>query len=302
MAPNILRYRNKINGFTLVELLVVIAVVGLLGSIIFAVTRGAGEQGRIAKGMYFSQHLHNSLGSYAAGIWTLDEGTGTAANDISGWENNGTIYNGTWRCATVDPNYTPSGQGCSLQFNGTSSTVTVTDNSSLKPTNAITLEGWFKTSNYAQTDQTIVMKWEGYNFAYLWNGSLPYIWFELRGTDESTRALTSGDVIGNWPITNNTWFHIAETYDGTYMRVYVNGVLYQQKNVGTFTIKGTTSNLNIGSYNASSRWMNGLIDEVRIYATSLTSAQIQSQYYAGLENLFAEGQISEQEYSQRLIE
>jgi len=93
--------KNDKKAFTLVEILVVIAVVGLLGSIIFAITRGANEQGRIAKGLYFSQHLHNSLGSWAAGIWSFDEGSGTTANDISGWDNNGTLVNTpTWRCAT----------------------------------------------------------------------------------------------------------------------------------------------------------------------------------------------------------
>ena len=38
----------------------------------------------IAKGLQFGKHLQNSLGSYAAGIWSFDEGSGTAANDISG--------------------------------------------------------------------------------------------------------------------------------------------------------------------------------------------------------------------------
>jgi hypothetical protein len=59
-------------------------------------------------------------------------------------------------------------------------------------------------------------------------------------------------------------------------------------------------NLNIGR-DPIGRNINGFIDEVRIYATDLTASQIESQYYAGLDRLLAEGQISEQEYGQRLL-
>ena len=142
-----LNYKSTKNqkAFTLVELLVVIAVIGLLGSIIFAITGGAGKQGRVAKGMYFGQHLQNSLGSYLVGRWSFDEGSGVTAYDTSGWGNNGTLVNSpVWRCATVDSNYTPSGQGCSLEFNGGTRYVNGGNHTSFDITDAITIEAWVR--------------------------------------------------------------------------------------------------------------------------------------------------------------
>jgi hypothetical protein len=57
--------------------------------------------------------------------------------------------------------------------------------------------------------------------------------------------------------------------------------------------------LNIGRL--SDYVVNGLVDEVRIYETALTSAQIEAQYYAGLHKLLSKGLMSEEEYQERLV-
>ena len=66
--------------------------------------------------------------------YSFEEGTGTAASDASGNNNNGTLANATW---------TTSGKfGKALTFNGTSSVVNVPDAASLRLTTAMTLEAW----------------------------------------------------------------------------------------------------------------------------------------------------------------
>jgi prepilin-type N-terminal cleavage/methylation domain-containing protein len=287
--------RNKITmnqrAFTLVEILVVIAVIGLLSSIIFAITRGADEQGRIARGLYFSQHLQNSLGSYAAGIWNFDEGAGTAANDISGWENDGTLINGpTWRCASVDSSYTPSSQGCSLEFNGSTQYVNTGNGASINPgAGDFTIEGWF---------------WiKGYPAAYnVWlsnttSGGLS----SLIDTDRFSigRSLVSENAIFYTTIPTNQWFHIAVTRTEGTAHGYYNGQFISS---AAFNFTLNTGNVILGiDGNLSSFPYYGLIDEVRIYAASLTSVQIKSRYYAGLERLLTKGKITEQEYQQKLL-
>lgn len=285
----LLEKRQK--GFTLVEILVVIAIVGLLGSIIFAVTRGADEQGRIAKGLYFSQHLQNSLGSYAVGIWRFDEGSGTTANDTSGWNNYGMIYDATY---TTD---TPSGKGYALSFNGSSDYVDVGNDASLKDIkNAITFESWIKLSPSFNSS--------GFPF-YSSNSA----WFMLHGSKTPAFSLningTQRTTGYTYLLSVDKWYHIVNTWDGSgdgKMRVYVNADLKNESDsyVGTMTM-GSGDKL-IGR-SSSGSFFNGIIDEVRIYSTSLTSVQIQSHYYAGLENLLAKGQkgqISQEEYQQRL--
>jgi len=283
-------------AFTLMELLVVIAVIGLLSSIIFAVTRGANEQGRIAKGLYFSQHLHNSLGSYAAGIWSFDEGTGTVANDISGWGNNGTLVNApTWRCATTDSGYTPSGQGCSLEFNGSTQYVDVGDQLSLKDMgSAVTVEAWAKYDAYGGGGQSYsVIAVKGSPWTFLLENPSQKIRFRVNagGVDANAQDSDVHDL--------NKWYHFVGTYDGSNIRIYKNGAQVGiTPRTGTLAVNDITAK--IGTYQGTNYNFDGLIDEVRIYNAALTTAQIRFQYYAGLGRLLAEELITGQEYQQYL--
>jgi len=167
-----------------------------------------------------------------------------------------------------------------LSFDGADDYVEVPDDPTLKPSNYITLSVRFKTADKTKDLQTLMMKWEGYNFCYRWDGTKPYIWFELRGTDDFTRALSTDSIVGSWNVENDVWYHVVATYDGTYMRVYVNGVLYQEKNVGSFTIKGTTARLALGqeSWLAGERCLKGSLFEAQIYSRALTEDEIKWNY------------------------
>ena len=71
------------------------------------------------------------------------------------------------------------------------------------------------------------------------------------------------------------WTHLAVTYDGANLRLYVNGVQTASRAL-TGSIVTTTGLLKIGGNAVSGEWFNGLIDEVRIYNRALTAAQIQT--------------------------
>jgi prepilin-type N-terminal cleavage/methylation domain-containing protein len=286
--------RNKITvnqkAFTLVEILVVIAVIGLLSSIIFAITRGADEQGRIARGLYFSQHLQNSLGSYAAGIWNFDEGSGSTANDISGWGNNGTISGATY---TSD---TPSETGYALSFNGTTDYTDAGSDASTNFTSEnFTISVWIKTAK--GTGQTIVQRGTSQVRGYTLMAD-PYIHLLTHQSGTYTYCRSQNRV------DNNLWQHWAAVREGTNVRLYYNGTESKPYTGGNCIaianpITAPTDPLWIGR--GSWGYFNGLADEVHIYSTALTATQIQSQYYAGLERLLTKGQITEQEYQQRLV-
>jgi hypothetical protein len=73
----------------------------------------------------------------------------------------------------------------------------------------------------------------------------------------------------------NAWTYLAATYDGTTLRIYVNGSLAQSTNVpGTLV----TSNgaLRIGGNSVWGEYFRGLIDEVRVYNRALSVSEIQS--------------------------
>ena len=77
------------------------------------------------------------------------------------------------------------------------------------------------------------------------------------------------------PLTANTWAHLAATYDGAMVRLYVNGVqVASRAQIGA--IATSTNPLQIGGDSIYSQYFAGRIDEVRIYNRALSSAEIQS--------------------------
>lgn len=76
----------------------------------------------------------------------------------------------------------------------------------------------------------------------------------------------------NTALNANTWYHVAATYDGAAMKIYINGVLDASKSqTGSVNSSGT---FNVGySYNTS-RNFNGKVDEVRVWKRALSQTEI----------------------------
>ena len=72
----------------------------------------------------------------------------------------------------------------------------------------------------------------------------------------------------------NAWTHLAATYDGAVLRLYVNGAL-----AGSIAVSGamaaSTGVLRIGGNGVWGEWFAGLIDEVRVYNRVLTASEVQ---------------------------
>jgi len=291
----------SLRAFTLVELLVVIAIVGLLSTIVLAVTSGLGSQASLTKTLAWARSISSLLGPEAVGIWNFDEGvmdtcpTDKDACDISGWNNHGTAYGNV--AYSVD---TPSGQGYALSFDGDGDCIDCGNDSSLNLTDAITVEAWIKT---ADITQMIVMKHSGYKEAFRL----------MIETDGRVAAIGSADG-SNWewmvygPVVNdNIWHHTILTHDKNIgMKLFIDGVLKgYDSTLGTLK-SAPSDNIRIANgagYGTppDTYYFNGLIDDVRIYATVLTTFQIQSRYYAGLNKLLTKGLISGKEYQNRLV-
>jgi hypothetical protein len=77
----------------------------------------------------------------------------------------------------------------------------------------------------------------------------------------------------------NSWTHLAAAYDGSNLRMYVNGTLVRTQAV-TGNIVETSGALRIGGNSVWGEYFSGLIDEVRVYNTALTAAQIQTDMNA----------------------
>jgi hypothetical protein len=78
------------------------------------------------------------------------------------------------------------------------------------------------------------------------------------------------------PIALNTWIHIAGTYDGQMMRLYLNGEIQGEKVVQTF-ISLTESNLVIGHGGPNSQYdgaFYGILDEIVIWKIARNQEEI----------------------------
>jgi hypothetical protein len=118
-----------------------------------------------------------------------------------------------------------SGFGKALDFDGTDDFVSVPDHSSLQITGSITVEAWIRAAAWTSESHegTIVSKEEwpdnvrkGYVLRAGENGKLSF-------------SIAIGD---NWPeavsspiMFTHTWHHVAGTFDGTNIRVYIDGTL-----------------------------------------------------------------------------
>ena len=191
--------------------------------------------------------------------YSFDEGSGASVKDASGGGNNGKTSNATW---------TTSGRmGGALVFNGSNALVTVPSATSLRLTTAMTLEAWVKPSTVSDAWRDVIYK-----------GSDDY-YLEATSTSSSRPAaggtFAPDNVYGASALAVNGWTHVAATYDGATLRMYVNGTLASSL-PRTAPIATSNGALQIGGDSGAGQFFAGTIDEVRIYNTTLTAAQIQS--------------------------
>src|SRR5690606_39718643 len=86
------------------------------------------------------------------------------------------------------------------------------------------------------------------------------------------------DATSTYP-TDGTWLHLVGTYDGTRMRIYVNGV-EQGSKTGPESIGVNSLPLGIGAESNATRATKGAVDGVRLYDPALSAAAV-ADLYAG---------------------
>jgi len=194
--------------------------------------------------------------------YSFDEGTGTTLGDNSGNSNTGTIANGSW---------TSTGKfGSALTFDGTSTMVTVADSASLDLTTGMTLEAWVYPTTLSDW-RTVLMKEKPGAHVYLLyahdNAPHPALYVRADNLEYF--------VPGTAGLPVNTWSHLAATYDGITLRLYVNGTQVASGALSV-AIDSSTSPLRIGGNSIWGEYFAGRIDEIRIYNRALSSAQVAS--------------------------
>ena len=199
----------------------------------------------------------------------FDEGSGTTTADRSGNSNTGTVSNTTWSTAGKFGN--------ALFFNGTNARVNVNDSSSLDLTSGMTLEAWVKPTLITNVFQTVVMKEQPGNLAYALYGASG----NSRPDTEAIIGGSSRALVGPNDLTTGSWSYLTATYDGSTLRLFVNGAQVAQQ-AASGSILTSTGALRIGGNAIWGEWFNGWIDEVRVYNRALSSAEIQNDMFTSV--------------------
>ncbi len=200
------------------------------------------------------------------GNFQFFEARGKLIRDKSRCKNDGTIYGAKW----VQGKF-----GKVLSFDGADDYVDCGNNESLDITNAITIEARIKPEKVSEARIVRKSPASSSTKSYmLLLDSVNRLWFFIYDNTatgyhevKSTTALEIG-----------RWYHIVGTFDGRYMKVYVNGVLEKTIDIGEIaTIESNTDPVTIGG---TYRKFNGLIDEVRIYNRALSGKEIKQNMYS----------------------
>jgi VCBS repeat-containing protein len=199
--------------------------------------------------------------------YSFNEGSGPTLIDRTGLGRTGTVSGATWSTAGRN--------GGALSFDGVNDIVTIADHNSLDLTTGMTLEAWVRPSTVSG-GRTVLMKNRSGGLAY----SL------LAGDAASlpagyVRTTSDQNATGTTAIGINVWTHLAVTYDGTTLRLYVGGVEVASRALSGAMVV-TTNALTIGGNTLGVGYFQGLIDDVRIYNRALTAIEIQTDMGAAV--------------------
>jgi hypothetical protein len=196
--------------------------------------------------------------------YAFDEGeeAGESVEDVSGNNHPATIEDGI---------RTKGRYGGAVEFDGLGGTecVTVPDALDLRVSEEFTLEAWVRPDNGVYGDPVVVRESGGKNAFGLGLG--------LGSEGEETAGGFIGhgkntETAGGGIVHEKTWSHVATTYDGSEIRVYVNGELVDTEEASTPPLAGE-GNLKIGCDGPDGQF-TGRIDEVRFYGRALNPGEV----------------------------
>lgn len=194
--------------------------------------------------------------------------SGSTINDLSENSLNGSLSNTTYTTPSFD-------------FNGSSSQISVADNSLLEPsTGDWTIEAWVNHTAVSGSSRVIIGKTDGGNaadWAYgLRTSSTGSTFLEVgNGSTSSTSPASTLSI--------NTWYQVVGVFTNVAsnsIALYINASFIGSNSHSFSSIKNTTSPLYIGSFNGGqfSQWLNGKVGIVRIYNKALSRAEIAQNF------------------------
>ena len=197
-------------------------------------------------------------------LWITFEGN---ADDSSLLGNNGTVT------GSLDYNSVDKKEGSySAYFDGVSDYVTFPNESDYDLVDAMTLVAWVKRDG----------SWPSPGTCYITKGGSGWQLNRRWNLDVSNFSVPGQACQGTTDMTDDAWHHVIGTYDGSTLKLYIDGTLENSES--------WASDIGTNDYNATiggnEQWpaqvFKGLIDDVRIYDAALNSTDVNNIYVEGL--------------------
>lgn len=264
--------KHTVRGFTLLELIVVIAIIGILSVVILPSFQSALAKSKAAKVIAFStsfDHVYDSM----VGRWDIDETSGTIVRDMSGNGNNGVLTGAV--TFSTDTFSSSSASSLSLNASGGGNRVDIPGTAyNFIGTQPFSVSFWVKPSSTGQ------VAYGGYVTAEAGGGG----WGLTRYNADSrlffsmwNSGVNTG-VISNTYVSDDVWQHVVVVWTGTQAKIYYNGGL---DNAGV--IPGPTTNSNSPlRFGRPAGSFVGLMDNIRVYNAALLSGDVHNLYAEGV--------------------
>jgi hypothetical protein len=259
------------------------------------------KKSSIIRPSYHQGFARNAAESKYPHLWKNLKGAwlpflGPTGNTLHGVGNNkskGSFVNG--------PTWVRDKDGASLDFEmGSSQYVLVGDNPGLEFSPNITVSTWIKVESYNDYN-VIVSRWDETGNNRVWAlvvfaTGLVYWYIDADGGNLNFDLINSGAAIGL-----GVWKRVSATFDGDYMRLYIDGTEVANKDTAlTALYTGGTANLWIGGapkFAGVPQYFDGLISQVNVYNRAFTHAEVIDDYI----NAYAMFELKEKGTKQFLV-
>ena len=204
--------------------------------------------------------------SHAAvvGYWSLDDGAGEEAADLSGNDNTGAVVGASWVDGKVDG---------ALEFDGVDDILVIPDADALDVDSELTITVWVKFNDLPDGAWQNVLRKEGSYVIEITGGNV------IQMNTWAGGNWATGQAWGGPVLETGVWYFLAGTkLPGAGLEAYVDGELVAEGDKeGDADI--TTSPIYVGA--GAPGWMpvSGTIDELKIWDVALTEEEIAAEMH-----------------------